>query len=115
MAADEGNVRDGQGGSGSGRSISRCRNSGRRTPFRYRKSHRPATPTHSDPGTGSASDGRGAPGRLARWLQLGEAFARPDREVEPVLARHERAGPAGIEGARRLIGEVEVEDQRAAR
>ena len=35
--------------------------------------------------------------------------------VEPVRRRRERARPAGVEGARRVEGEVEVEDQRPGR
>jgi hypothetical protein len=40
-------------------------------------------------------------------------LAGPDREIETVRRRRQRAGPLGIERARRLVGEVEVEDQGA--
>src|SRR3954471_5941733 len=41
-----------------------------------------------------------------------QSFACADRQIEAVLGRRERAGPARIEGARRLVGEVEVDDER---
>ena len=44
-----------------------------------------------------------------------ESLAGADPEVEPVLRRGQRTGPARIEGARRLEREVEVEDQRPPR
>src|SRR5204863_5596207 len=43
-----------------------------------------------------------------------EALTGADRDVEPVLGRGKRTRPTGIERARRLIGEVEVQDERAA-
>src|SRR3954471_10363188 len=42
-----------------------------------------------------------------------QTFAAADRQIEAVLGWRERAGPARIEGARRLVGEVEVNDERA--
>src|SRR3954447_23623136 len=44
-----------------------------------------------------------------------QTFARADRQIEAILWRRERAGPARIEGARRLVREVEVDDERARR
>ena len=57
----------------------------------------------------------GSPGRLrpAPSHGSGQAFAGPIREVEAVLRRRQRAGPARVERARWLGREVEVEDERA--
>ena len=50
-----------------------------------------------------------------RRPRLSQPLAGADREVEVVLRRGQRAGPLRVERARRLVREVEVEDQRAAR
>src|SRR4051812_14347611 len=44
----------------------------------------------------------------------GEPLTGANRDVEAVLRRREWAGPFWVERARRLIREVEVEDQPAA-
>src|SRR5919199_2083145 len=44
-------------------------------------------------------------------LTLHQPFAGTDRQVKPVLRRSKRAGPAWIERARWMVGEVEIDDQ----
>ena len=65
---------------------------------------------------------RGAPcrgSRRRRYLRplgrLRQALTRTDLEVEAVLRRRERTGPARVERARRLRREIEVEDERPVR
>ncbi len=57
----------------------------------------------------------GGPVRSGTFVRgaSGEAFPGTDRQVEAVLRRRQRTGPARVEGARRLDGEVEVEDEVA--
>src|SRR6266550_5181872 len=55
---------------------------------------------------------------MVHWYRGGlrlraEPLAGTDRQVEAVLGRRERAGPFRVEGARRLVGEVEVEHEAA--
>src|SRR5919109_4792688 len=44
-------------------------------------------------------------------LTLHQAFSDTDRQVKPVLWRCKRAGPAWIERAGGMVGEVEIDDQ----
>src|SRR3954454_8812592 len=53
------------------------------------------------------------PGSGGLRASAGQSFACADRQIETVLGRRERAGPAQIEGARRLVREVEVDDEGA--
>src|ERR687886_556466 len=47
-----------------------------------------------------------------RALTLHQPFSGANRQVKPVLWRRERAGPAWIERAGWMVGEVEIDDQR---
>src|SRR5947207_13452305 len=42
-----------------------------------------------------------------------KGFAGRNGQVEAVLRRRERTGPFGVEGAGRLVGEIEVEHEAA--
>src|SRR4029077_12669938 len=77
------------------------------------------SPSHLCPAMGSW-EGAERPTRMGTLVRSGadsavRTFSSPDRDLEAVLGRRQRAGPAGIERARRLEGEVEVDDERAGR
>ena len=60
-----------------------------------------------------SGEGHGARTRIPRALALGvsnQAFSGTDRQIKPVLRRSKWAGPAWIERAGWMIGEVEIDD-----
>ena len=56
----------------------------------------------------------GKPGRGRPGLGLGQPLPRVDRHVDGVLGRRQRAHPARVVPARRVVREVEVDDDALA-
>ena len=64
---------------------------------------------------GRTGRGRGGHGAMVATRRAQRSRSPASTRPRPVLGRRERARPAGVEGARRLEREVQVDDERARR